>query len=84
MKDYERIGRFIYAFQRTCGSAESLTGAGLPPGASPELVTRAANLAQRFNLIANDFAAATDEEFASTLEEAAEVKTLIDNAGSKV
>lgn len=81
MTDYERIGRFIYGFQRICGSVEGLTGAGLPASASPELVARATVLAQRYNLIVKDFAAASDEDFASTLEEAAAVQSLIDKAG---
>jgi len=79
MTDYERIGRFIYAFHRICGPVEGLSTDALPKSVSPEVAARAASLAQRFKLLEKDFAAATDEAFASTLEEAAAVRALIDN-----
>lgn len=84
MQNYERIGKFIYAFHRMCGRPlEDLAADALPEGVTPELAARAASLAQRFNLLAKDFAAATDEDFAATLEEASAVRTLIDNADPK-
>lgn len=84
MPDYERIGKFIYTFHRVCGRpVEDLAADALPKSVSPELAARAASLAQRFNLLAKDFAAATDEDFAATLEEAAAVRALIDNAPPK-
>lgn len=84
MPDYERIAKFIYSFHRVCGRpVEDLSADALPEGVSPELAARAASLAQRFNLLAKDFAAATDEEFAAALEEASAVRTLIDNAEPK-
>jgi hypothetical protein len=70
---YERIGRFIYAFQRTCIPMEELRSDHLINVAPPELVQRAARLAQKFQHIVNNAASTPEIELESTLREAAEL-----------
>lgn len=71
--DYERIGRFIYAFQRACIPMEELRSDQLKNGAPAELVQRAASLAQKFQHIVNNAASTSEIELESTLREAAEL-----------
>lgn len=71
--DYERIGRFIYAFQRTCIPMEELRSDQLKNAAPPVLVQRATSLAQKFKHIVSNAASTPEIELESMLREAAEL-----------
>ena len=71
--DYERIGRFIYAYQRLHLPIEQLMSAQLKIAAPPELLRRAASLDQKYQQIVNNFAATPEVELESTLREAGEL-----------
>lgn len=73
MRDYERIGKFIYAFHRICGSVDHLNAFARSAKAAPDIAARAARLAQRFDLILESGATCTDAEFEEVLREAADV-----------
>lgn len=75
--DYERVGRFIYAFHRAGGSIDALNGPVLAMHAPPELAARAKLLAQKFDFIVNANATVTDAEMQATLREATAVSALI-------
>ena len=70
--DYERIGRFIYAFHRAV-SVKRLTDPLVARRAPPELARRALELAQRYERIVQAHAALPDEELRATLREAESV-----------
>ncbi|WP_342118000.1 hypothetical protein [Pseudoduganella sp. OTU4001] len=71
--DYERVGRFIYAFHRMGLSVAALTSATIPP----ELAARSNALAQRFDQIVKTSGNATDAEMVAVLNEADAVRALI-------
>lgn len=76
-RDYERIGRFIYAFHRAGVSRERLTDPVLARRAPPELAQRAGALADKFDQILAKQVTASDEELKATLREAALVGAAI-------
>jgi hypothetical protein len=69
-RDYERIGRFIYAFHRAGVSVEQLTDPTLARRAPPELAQRAGALAVKYEQIVANQATAPDHELKATLREA--------------
>jgi cytosine/adenosine deaminase-related metal-dependent hydrolase len=69
--DYERIGRFIYAFHRTGVSINELTSDDFARQAPSELAARASRLAQKIDLIVKTHARVADAEIDATLHEAA-------------
>lgn len=73
--DYERIGRFIYSFHRICGSVGELTEVGTDADAPQELAACALNVAEKFDYILKNSASIADEQFESTLRQAAELQT---------
>lgn len=76
-RDYERVGRFIYAFQRAGVSVDELKSADIARHAPPELATRAKRLAQKFEFIVKANASVPDAEIDMTLREAAAVSAAI-------
>ncbi|SFD23052.1 hypothetical protein [Massilia yuzhufengensis] len=68
--DYERIGRFIYAFHRTGANPEKLRDPLVARRAPPELATRAAELADKFDAIVKQRVTLPDDELKATLREA--------------
>lgn len=76
--DYERIGRFIYAYRRMCTPIERLRSGPLNLAAPPELVQRAASLDQRFQHIVNNAASTPEKELESTLRAAVQLTAEID------
>jgi hypothetical protein len=81
--DYERIGRFIYAFHGICGSVDALTDTELAANAPPPLVQRAARVAQKYRHITSNFASTAEGELESTLREVTEVQSGIDEWRSR-
>lgn len=79
MVDYDRIGRFIYAFHRMCGSVETLSDTAQDANAPRELKDRAARLARNYEHILANIASTADSELESTLRLASEVRAEIDN-----
>lgn len=75
--EYERMGRFIYAFHRAGVSTEQLTDPVLARRGPPELAQRAGALAERFDQVVKQRAAVPDEELAATLREARAVGAAI-------
>ena len=75
--DYERIGRFIYSFHRVCGSVDELNVFASDVNVPPELAARAANLAEKFDYILKNCASVAECELESTLREASEVQSAI-------
>ncbi|NVM78552.1 hypothetical protein FHW83_004380 [Duganella sp. SG902] len=76
--DFERVGRYIYAFHRAAAPLDQLSGDDLATTLPSELAARAARLVRQFELRLKTFDAATDEELQASLEEAAAVRALID------
>jgi hypothetical protein len=70
--DYERVGRFIYAFHRTGVSREELTGIEVSH-APPELAERARRLGEEFDRILKANATEPDEQIGAALREGAEL-----------
>jgi hypothetical protein len=76
--DYERIGRFVYAFHRMV-SRDSLERKTLAAQHAPTpLLLRAGQLADEFDHIVKDGAAVPQAEIDATLNEAAAVRTVLD------
>ncbi len=83
--DYERIGRFIYSFHRVCGSVDALTEIAQATNVPPALAKRVESLAKKFHNIMQPPASTTESEFESTLREASDVQSAINewrNSGS--
>lgn len=70
--DYERIGRFIYAFHRSGVSREELTSIEVAH-APPELAQRTQRLASEFDCILKANARVPDERIEAALREGAEL-----------
>lgn len=81
--DYERIGRFIYSFHRICGSADNLTEFGLDTSAPQELAERALSVALKFDYILKNRGSIAEGQFESTLREAADLQTGINEWRAK-
>jgi hypothetical protein len=76
--DYERVGRFVYAFHRIV-SRDSLERKTLAAQQAPTpLLLRAGQLADAFDHILKDGAAVPQAEIDATLKEAAAVRTMLD------
>lgn len=75
--DFERVGRFIYAFHRAGVSVDALKGTDIATGAPPELSGRARRLAEKFDLIVQRRAQVPDAEVKATLAEAGAVGAAI-------
>lgn len=78
--DYERIGRFIYAFHRAVARQDLELRMGSPllaPHTPPELVQRAHALAQAFDRILSEHGRASDDDMDAVLREAAAVGAAI-------
>ena len=76
--DYERIGRFVYAFHRIV-SRDSLERKTLAAQHAPTpLLLRAGQLADEFDHIVKDGASVPQAEIDATLNEAAAVRTVLD------
>jgi len=76
--DYERVGRFVYAFHRVV-SRDSLELKTLAAQHAPTpLLLRAGPLADEFDHILKDGAAVPQAEIDATLGEAAAVRTMLD------
>lgn len=78
--DYERLGRFIYAFHRAGGSTDELSWAELASAGHQDLSIRAARLAGRFDFILETWSTISDAERDATLQEAATLRALIDES----
>jgi hypothetical protein len=76
--DYERIGRFIYAFHRAGASADKLRAPDLAAQAPSELAQRARSLADHVDRILMEHANVPDAELEATLREAAAVSAAIE------
>jgi hypothetical protein len=77
--DYERVGRFIYAFHRAGVSIDELNGADIAKHAPAELAARARRLAQKFDFIVKAHAKVADAEIDATLREAVAMGASIAN-----
>ncbi|MGH8854233.1 MAG: hypothetical protein ACREWI_08140 [Telluria sp.] len=75
--EYERVGRFIYAFHRAGLSPEKLADPLIARRAPPELAQRAADLAEKFDAIVKQRARLPDEELKATLREAEHVSAAL-------
>jgi len=76
--DYERIGRFIYAFFRAGGGdAQDLGKPGRADGVPPDLAARAHRLTVRFDAAVEMADAMPDAELRAILDEAAAVHAAI-------
>jgi negative regulator of sigma E activity len=75
--DYERIGRFIYAFHRAGVSIDELKGDDIAKHAPRELATRASRLAQKFDFILKAQARVPDAEIDAILRQAADMSASI-------
>ena len=76
--DYERIGRFIYAFFRAGGGdAQDLEKPGRADGVPPDLAVRAHRLTVRFDAAVEMADAMPDAELRAILDEAAAVHAAI-------
>lgn len=76
--DYERIGRFIYAFFRAGGGdAQDLDKPGSAAGVPPDLAARAHRLTVRFDAAVEMADAVPDAELRAILDEASAVHAAI-------
>ncbi|NNG21955.1 hypothetical protein [Telluria aromaticivorans] len=75
--DYERAGRFIYAFHKAGMSLAALKAAGKEAALSPGLAGRAHHLAQHYERILAAQVTAPDEELRAVLDEAASLGAAI-------
>lgn len=75
--DYERVGRFIYAFHRVFITVGGFSGSELNTTVPQDVRARAAALADRFEFVVTNYATVTDAEMVRTLDEAIEVEVLI-------
>jgi hypothetical protein len=82
--DYERIGRFIYSFQRTGASPDSLRSPGIGMLVPAEMVPRARALAIEYDHILTVVGKVPDEEMAAALREAAVVGAALQNGLDKL
>jgi hypothetical protein len=75
--DYDRIGRFIYAFHRTGVSIDQLNSDEIARHAPAQLAARARRLAHKFDFIVKSQARVADAEIDATLREAASMSASI-------
>jgi hypothetical protein len=75
--DYERVGRFLYGFQRIVAQADLDRKTLAAQQAPPDLVSRAGRLADEFDRIVQGGLRAPDAQLEATLREAAEVSAAL-------
>lgn len=74
--DYERVGKFIYAFHRVALPRDDLTHADME-NAPPDIATRARRLADAFDHILAVLADVPDEEIDAVLREGAALGPIV-------